>query len=84
MVAREKARPGKDMVIFPGARFAQTALAAGAVDELSLLVIPELIGYGRRLFDGHALRRTLKLVELRVMDAGAVLKQYEDVEELKA
>ena len=40
VVAREKTRPGKDMVIFAGARFAQTALAAGVVDELSLLVIP--------------------------------------------
>lgn len=76
VVAREKARPGKDMVIFAGARFAQTALAAGVVDELSLLVIPELFGHGTRLFEGHVLRRKLELVEARVMDTGAVLTRY--------
>lgn len=76
VVAREKARPGKDMVIFAGARFAQTALAAGVVDELSLLVIPELFGHGTRLFEGHALRRRLQLVETRELDTGAVLTRY--------
>ena len=76
VVAREKAKPGKDIAIFPGARFAQTALAAGVVDELSLLTIPELFGHGTRLFEGHALRRNLELVEIRVMDTGAVLTRY--------
>lgn len=76
IVTREKARPGKDMVIFAGARFAQTALAAGVVDALSLLVIPELFGHGTRLFEGHALRSKLELVEARVMDTGAILQRY--------
>jgi len=76
VVTREKARPSKDMVIFAGARFAQTALAAGVVDELSLLVIPELFGHGTRLFEGHVLRRKLELVETRPMDTGALLTRY--------
>jgi dihydrofolate reductase len=76
IVAREKTRPGKDMVIFAGARFAQTALAACVVDELSLLVIPELISHGTRLFEGHVLRHNLALVEARVMDTGAALLRY--------
>ena len=33
-----KAKAGKDMVIFAGAKIAQTALAAGAVDVLSILL----------------------------------------------
>lgn len=77
IVGREKVKPGKDMVIFAGARFAQTALAAGLVDELSLLVIPELFGHGTRLFEGHALRRKLERVESRAMDTGAVLMRYQ-------
>ena len=76
IVAREKTRQGKDMVIFAGARFAQTALAAGVVDELSLLVIPELFGHGTRLFEGHVLRRNLEFVETRPMDTGALLTRY--------
>lgn len=76
VVAREKEQAGKDMVIFAGARFAQTALAAGVVDEIALLVIPELFGHGTRLFEGHVLRRNLELVESREMDTGAVLLRY--------
>jgi dihydrofolate reductase len=76
LVTREKARQGKDMVIFAGARFAQTALAAGVVDELSLLVIPELFGHGTRLFEGHALRRRLSLIQTRTLDTGAVQLRY--------
>lgn len=76
IVAREKAKPGKEIAILPGARFAQTALAAGIIDELSLLVIPELFGHGTRLFEGHALHRSLKLAETRVMDTGAMLTRY--------
>jgi dihydrofolate reductase len=52
VVERARARAGKDMVIFAGARFAQTALAAGVVDALSILVVPELFGHGTRLFKG--------------------------------
>jgi dihydrofolate reductase len=77
VVAREKAKAGKDMVIFAGARFAQTALASGAVDALSILVVPELFGHGTRLFEGHALRRHLSLTETRSMDTGAVLMRYD-------
>jgi dihydrofolate reductase len=77
VVAREKAEAGKDMVIFAGATFAQTALRADVVDAIWLLTIPELFGHGARLFDGHGLRRTLQLSEAMVMDTGAVLTRYE-------
>jgi dihydrofolate reductase len=76
VVACEKTGPGGDIAIFPGARFAQTALAAGVVDELALLVIPELFGHGTRLFEGHGLRRNLALAEAQIMDTGAVLQRY--------
>lgn len=80
VAARERARPGdgsgRGVVIFAGARFAQTALAAGAVDRLSILTIPQLFGHGTRLFEGHALRRRLKLTECRALDTGAVLTRY--------
>jgi dihydrofolate reductase len=48
VVKREKTKAAKDMVIFAGARFAQTALAAGTVDALSISVVPELLGHGTR------------------------------------
>ena len=76
IVAREKARPGRDMVIFAGARFARTALAAGVVDEVSLLVVPDLFGHGTRLFEGHGPRRRLARVEARTLDTGAILQRH--------
>lgn len=75
-VAAEKAKPGKDMVIFAGAKFAQTALRAGVIDEYWLLTIPMLFGGGSRLFDGASARTKLALIDSRLMDTGAVLSRY--------
>jgi dihydrofolate reductase len=82
VVAQEKAKPGKNMVIFAAAAFAQTALRADVVDAIWLLTIPELFGHGARLFDGHALRRQFRLTDCRPMDTGAVLARYEVVREV--
>ena len=68
--------PGKDMVIFAGAAFAQEAMRADLIDELWLLTVPLLFGHGTRLFEGHALRSDLTLSEARRMDTGAVSTRY--------
>ncbi len=78
-IAREKAHHGKDMVIFAGASFAQTALRARVVDEISLLTIPVLFGGGTRLFENHCHRVELRLLEARPMDTGALLSRYETI-----
>jgi len=75
-IAAERARPGKDLVLFAGAITAQSALRDGLVDELSLLTIPRLFGHGTRLFEGHGAPRALRLLECRAMDTGAVLTRY--------
>ncbi|MDN3720261.1 dihydrofolate reductase family protein [Roseibium salinum] len=76
LIAREKQRPGKDIVLFAGAITAQSALRSGLVDEMWLLTLPELFGHGCRLFEGHALKTKLKLLEVKPMDTGAVLTRY--------
>lgn len=76
VVAREKEREGKDLVIFAGASMAQTALRNDAVDEFWILTLPELFGHGTRLFEGHNLRRKLSLLDVEGMDTGAVLTRY--------
>jgi dihydrofolate reductase len=68
--------PGKDIVIFAGAAFAQEAMRADLIDELWLLTVPLLFGHGIRLFEGHSLRSDLKLSEVRRMDTGAVSTRY--------
>lgn len=75
-IAAEKARPGKDMVIFAGAKLAWTALRADVVDEYWLLTLPMLFGGGTRLLDGGHGQQKLRLIEARAMDTGAVLTRY--------
>ena len=51
-MTRAKAAAGGRNVLVHGARVAQLALGAGALDELELHIVPVLLGQGRRLFEG--------------------------------
>jgi dihydrofolate reductase len=53
-MSQAKAAAGDKNVLVHGAGTAQLALAAGALDEIELHVIPVLFGQGRRLFEGLA------------------------------
>jgi dihydrofolate reductase len=77
VMGAEKRKEGKDIAILGSPLLAQTAIRADVIDEYWLLTLPRLFGGGTRLFDGHALRADLKLLELRQMDTGAVFTRYE-------
>jgi dihydrofolate reductase len=52
-IDRAKAAAGdKDVSLSGGADVIRQALAAGLVDELSIIVAPVILGAGKRLFDG--------------------------------
>jgi dihydrofolate reductase len=51
-LTQAKDAAGDKNVLVHGAAVAQLALAAGALDEVELHVIPVLLGRGRRLFEG--------------------------------
>jgi dihydrofolate reductase len=65
-MAQAKAAAGDRNVLVHGAYTAQTALAAGVLDELQIHQIPVLFGGGRRLFD--ILPSRVELEILRVID----------------
>jgi len=74
-VAHEAAN-GRDVTVMGGARLAQSFLAAGLVDEISLHIVPVLFGQGTRLFDGLPDRHwELELIET-VPAARAVHVRY--------
>ena len=50
-VAQAKAAAGGRDILLHGAELAQAFLRAGVLDEMSLQVVPVLLGQGRRLFD---------------------------------
>jgi dihydrofolate reductase len=59
-----EAAAGKDVQVMGGADVIRQALAAGLVDELTIIVAPVVLGAGKRLFDGFS--KPLELEHLGV------------------
>jgi dihydrofolate reductase len=70
-MTRAKQAAGDKDVLVHGARTAQLALAAGALDELQIHLVPVLLGQGRRLFD-HLDPDHIELELTRIIDAPGV------------
>src|SRR5258705_12529287 len=49
-----EAANGKDVHVMGGADVVRQALAAGIVDELTVIIAPGVLGAGKRLFDGFS------------------------------
>jgi dihydrofolate reductase len=65
-VARAREAAGeKDVNVMGGADVIRQALAAGLVDELSIIVAPIILGGGKRLFDGFSDSIELEHIGLR-------------------
>jgi dihydrofolate reductase len=58
------AADGKDVHVMGGAEIIRQALAAGIVDELTIIIAPVVLGGGKRLFDGFS--QSLELEHLGV------------------
>ena len=54
VAAAQKAAGDKDVHVMGGADVIRQALAAGLVDELSIIIAPVILGGGKGLFDGFA------------------------------
>jgi len=68
---------GVRRVYVDGGAVIRQFLAAGLIDDLTLSVIPVLLGAGIRLFEGGgAAERGLKLIEAQPYDSGLVQLRY--------
>lgn len=77
-VAALKADPAVGRVLVPGSiSVVQQLLAAGLVDELSLLVHPVAARKGKRLFDDGDVPYHLSLVQSEVFQTGVVWLTYQ-------
>jgi dihydrofolate reductase len=61
----------KDVIVMGGANIVQQFLRAGLVDEMSLHLVPVLLGDGVRLFDGIG-NELIELESTRVIDSPGV------------
>jgi dihydrofolate reductase len=76
-----KREPGRDMIAWGGAAFAQSLTRHRLVDEYRLVVQPVALGDGLPLFAGLTAPFVLDLIESRAYSDGAVLHVYRPVAE---
>jgi dihydrofolate reductase len=75
-VARMKEEPGKDVVIFGSASFADTLVRDGLIDEYRLALNPVVLGGGSPLFKPGVERLNLRLAGTRTFASGIVLLTF--------
>jgi dihydrofolate reductase len=77
-VAKLKDQHEGDILIAGSAKLIQTLVESDLIDEWRLMVFPEVLGEGKRLFDGGLPRRKLKLTDDRPLGPDGIrLLTYE-------
>lgn len=77
LVERAKAETDKDVYVFGGGDIVTQLIAVDALDELTLALVPVLLGAGVRLFGSLGGWTRLRLSDCRSYDSGIVLLTYE-------
>lgn len=77
LVERAKAETDKDVHVFGGGDVVTQLIAADALDELTLALVPVLLGDGVRLFGSLGEWTRLRLRDCRSFASGIVLLEYE-------
>jgi dihydrofolate reductase len=73
-----------DIVVHGSAQLAQTLLEHDLVDELHLMVFPVLLGSGKRLFGKTSDKKTLRLVDSKIVGDGIAILTYQQAPEAAA
>jgi dihydrofolate reductase len=75
---------GGDIVVHGSAQLAQALLEHDLVDELRLMVFPVLLGSGKRLFGQTSDKKTLRLVDSKIVGDGIAILTYQQAGEAAA
>jgi len=75
-VGRLKQMPGRELQVHGSGILAQTLLENDLVDEWRLIVLPVIVGAGRRLFPDAGVATGLRLVDSRTTEAGVAIHVY--------
>jgi dihydrofolate reductase len=65
-----------DVAVHGSVQVAQTLIAHDLVDELRLMVFPVVVGTGKRLFGDPGEKKTLRLIDSKVVGDGVVILTY--------
>lgn len=75
---------GPDLLIQGSTTLYPQLLAAGLIDQLTLMTFPALIGGGKRMFGEGTPTRAMKLVDQKITRTGAVIATYEPAGDIGA
>ena len=75
-IAKLKQQPGKDILTWGGATFANYLISKGLIDEYNIRVSPKILGRGKALFKNIQNRSNLSLIEVRQLRSGTVMLRY--------
>jgi dihydrofolate reductase len=75
-VTKLKKEADGDVVVHGSVQLAQTLIANDLVDELRLMVFPVVLGTGKRLFGDPGEKKTLRLVDSKVVGDGVAILTY--------
>jgi dihydrofolate reductase len=75
-IARLKEQPGKQINMSGSATLVGWLLRHGLLDQLDLLVMPALVGHGKRLFEGEGAPVALRLADSRALGNGVLHLTY--------
>ncbi|MFC7752199.1 dihydrofolate reductase family protein [Tsukamurella soli] len=75
-ISELKARPGGDLQVHGSGALTRWLLANDLVDEMTLIVVPVILGQGARLFPETGPDRALDLVESRVDSKGVTIQVF--------
>ena len=75
-VSRLKQEADGDVVVHGSVQLAQTLIAQDLVDELRLMVFPVVLGSGKRLFGDGGEKKTLRLVDSKIVGDGVAILTY--------
>jgi dihydrofolate reductase len=75
-IAQLKQQPGKDILTWGGATFANYLISKGLIDEYHIRVSPKILGRGKALFNNIQEKSNLTLIDVRPLKSGTVMLRY--------
>jgi dihydrofolate reductase len=73
-----------DIVVHGSAQLTQTLIEHDLVDELRLMVFPVILGSGKRLFGETSDKKTLRLIDSKIVGDGIAILTYAQAREAAA
>ena len=75
-IAELKARPGGELLVHGSGTLIQWLLENDLIDEMTLIVVPVVVGQGTRLFPDAGPDLALDMVESRVDSKGVTIQVF--------